>query len=52
MEVKIEFYGLNKKIKIDRGNGFIFNEINKQTKKILVVFQIKIYYIISNFVYL
>ena len=34
VEFKTEFYGLNKKIKIARENGFIFNQINKLTIKI------------------
>ena len=33
MEFKSEYYGLNKKIKSARNNGFIFNEIVKLTKK-------------------
>ena len=35
MEFKTEFYGLNKKIKNARRNGFVFNQINKLTIKIL-----------------
>ena len=34
MEFKTEFYGLNKKIKNARRNGFIFNQVNKLTIKI------------------
>ena len=34
MEFKTEFYGLNKKIKNARENGYIFNQINKLTIKI------------------
>ena len=34
MEFKTEFYGLNKKIKNARENGYIFNHINKLTIKI------------------
>ena len=40
MEFKTEFYGLNKKIKIARRNGFVFNQKSKIT--------IKIYSILSN----
>ena len=35
MEFKTEVYGLNTKIKNARRNGFIFNQINKLTIKIL-----------------
>ena len=35
MEFKTEFYGLNKKIKNARRNGFIFNQINNFKIKIL-----------------
>ena len=35
MEFKSEFYGLNKKIKNARRNGFIFNQINNFKIKIL-----------------
>ena len=41
MEFKTEFYGLNKKIKNARRNGFIFNQINN--------FKIEIY---SNLSYI
>ena len=41
MEFKTEFYGLNKKIKNARQNGFVFNQINN--------FKIKIY---SNLSYI
>ena len=34
MELEIEFHGLNKRIKIARENGFIFNQINELTVKI------------------
>ena len=34
MEFKTEFYGLNKKIRNARKNGYIFNQINKLTIKI------------------
>ena len=34
MEFKTDFYGLNKKIKNARRNGFIFNQINKLTIKV------------------
>ena len=34
MEFKTEFYGLNKKIKNARRNGFIFNQVNQLTIKI------------------
>ena len=34
MEFKTEFYGLNKKIKNARRNGFIFNQISRLTIKI------------------
>ena len=34
MEFKTDFYGLNKKIKNARRNGFILNQINKLTIKI------------------
>ena len=34
MEFKTEFYGLNKKIKNARRNGFIFNQINNIKKEI------------------
>ena len=33
MEFKTEFYGLNKKIKNARRNGFTFNKINISTEK-------------------
>ena len=39
MEFKIEFYALNKKIKNAHRNGIIFNQINKLTKKIIVIYQ-------------
>ena len=35
MEFKTEFYGLNKKIKNARRNGFVFNQINNFKIKIL-----------------
>ena len=35
MEFKTEFYGLNKKIKNARRNGFVFNQINNYKIKIL-----------------
>ena len=35
MEFKTEFYGLNKKIKYARQNGYIFNQINNFKIKIL-----------------
>ena len=40
MEFKTDFYGLNKKIKNARRNGFVFNQINN--------FKIEIYSNISN----
>ena len=40
MEFKTEFYGLNKKIKNARRNGFVFNQINN--------FKIEIYSNLSN----
>ena len=42
MEFKTEFYGLNKKIKNARRNGFIFNQINN--------FKIEIYSNLSNII--
>ena len=33
MEIKTEFYGLNKKIKNARQRGFIFNQLNELTIK-------------------
>ena len=40
MEFKIDFYGLNRKMKNAQRNGFIFIQINKLTKKIMVIYQI------------
>ena len=33
-------YELNKKLKIARQSGYIFNQINKLTKKFITVYQI------------
>ena len=45
MEFKTEFYGLNKKIKNARENGYIFNQINNFKIKILSnLSHIKIHY--------
>ena len=45
MEFETEFYGLNEKIKNDRQRGFIFNQINKLTRKIYsYLSQINIHY--------
>ena len=40
MEFKTEFFGLNKKIKNARRNGFVFNQIKNFKKKIIVIYQI------------
>ena len=40
MEFKTEFYGLNKKIKNARENGYIFNQINNFKTKIYLIYLI------------